>query len=106
MRKGDEDSLSGIEFVEVNKTHNLEDYQQERVKIKDGFEFGYDKYIKVHKKTFSRVVYQDQVFSIKTIHVIFKNDEHNCETHFYCCEHNNTPTAVKVFSEHKRLSEG
>ena len=56
MRKTDEDSINFIEFLEVNQKHNLDDNQQERVKIKDGFEFGYEKCIQVQKKTFNRDV--------------------------------------------------
>ena len=58
MRKRYEDSVSGINFLEAKQIQNFEDYQQECVKSKDGFAFGYEKYIKVHKETFNRVVYQ------------------------------------------------
>ena len=54
MRKTDEDSVDGIKFLDVNQKHNLDDNQQERVKSKDGFEFGYEKCIQVHTKTFNR----------------------------------------------------
>ena len=57
MRKGDEDSVNGIIFLEVNQKLNVEDNQQERVKSIDDFEFGYEMCIQVHKKTFNRVVY-------------------------------------------------
>ena len=59
MRKSYEDAVSGIKSLEAKQMQNLEDYQPERVKSKDGFEFGYDKYIQVHKETSNRVVYQD-----------------------------------------------
>ena len=54
MRKTDEDSVKGIKVLEVKQKHNLGDNQQERVKSKDGFEFGYEKCIQLHKKTFNR----------------------------------------------------
>ena len=57
MRKGDEDSVNCINFLEVNQKLNVEDNQRERVKSIDGFEFGYEICIQVHKKTFDRVVY-------------------------------------------------
>ena len=40
MRKTDEDSVDDIKILEVNEKHNLEDNTQERVKTKDGSEFG------------------------------------------------------------------
>ena len=54
MRKTDEDSVKGIKFLEVNQKHNIDENQQERVKSKDGFEFGYERCIQVHTKTFNR----------------------------------------------------
>ena len=54
--KRDEDSVGDKKVLEENQLENIEDNQQEEVNIKGGFDFGYEKYIQVSKKTSSRIV--------------------------------------------------
>ena len=82
---------------------NLKDHQVEQVNIKHGFEFGYERYIPVSKKSSNRFVYQDQICSIKKIIVLFQNDKQNDTTTLYCRNRNLTLTAVKGLSKYERL---
>ena len=70
--KRNEDSVGGKTFLEDNQLDNLEDNQQEEVNTKGGFEFGYEKYIQVSKKTSNQVVNQYLKFSIKKINDFFE----------------------------------
>ena len=105
MGKRDEDVVGDIKVLEDIQMENPDDHQVEQVKSKHGFEFGYERYIPVSKKTSNRVVYQDQKCSIKKIYVFFQSDKQNDTTPFYCRKRIITFTAVNSLSKYEKLCQ-
>ena len=103
--KIDEELFSANKILEDNQMGNLEDSQKEQFSSKDCLEITYEKSFQISKKTSNRDVFQDQNFLIRKINVRCQKDKHAYFTLLFCRKRNNTFTAAKNLSKHKRFSE-